>query len=336
MKHKKTITIKNYYYNYKAKAYNRKLISLNKIERNYFNIISNNSRKLIDTENNLFCLNHLFLKRKSNNIIAYMKKIMPMIENSIFTYDVELNYYYFKSKRKNNVFSHSNNYYEIVISCYDSNRKIGQEINFKFKRFKIKQLLNRLKTIESILKSDVDYDIRSIESNKLIISSFAFSQILSTYKKVIWQYRKKLNKTIAILSIPNGHFSYNNTFYNKKGEKMKFKNLIRTKQYNEISASKSLVFNNCYKVKNMNKELNTGYVITKMYFLNNSKEQADTFKALCSGYYIKDGIPTSVFSNKLYIFKIDELINGIKKTSKKKEFSNDFLCPDVYIDIDEP
>lgn len=49
-----------------------------------------------------------------------------------------------------------------MICCYDLNKKIGQEINYKFKKFQFVKLIKKLELIENILKKNTDYNINSI------------------------------------------------------------------------------------------------------------------------------------------------------------------------------
>ncbi len=327
----KSVVIKNYYYNYKIKAYNKNIKSFNIVERNYIICMKKNYKKTNDVDDDFFILKNIFMNFRKKIMIKYLKKLMKYIKKSKYSYDIELNYYYFKSKNVDKIIAHSNNYYEFMICCYDLNKKIGQEINYKFKKFQFVKLIKKLELIENILKKNIDYNINSIREHKLIITSNAFAQILTMYKKNVWKERANIKKSISIISVPIGYFSYNNNFYNQKGNLLKTKNFFKVKKYSDISMNKSFYFDSTYKTKNLNKELNTGYVITRLYFLNNLKENNEKVKVLCTGYYIKKGVVVNVFSNKLYEFKVLDLINNIKLVSLKKEFSNDFCCPDVYI-----
>ena len=76
--------------------------------------------------------------------------------------------------------------------------------------------------------------------------------------------------------------------------------------------------NNRNIVNDLISKLKTGYVINNVYFLNNSKENKDELRLLCTGYYVEDKKNKYLFANK--IIKIN--ISDIKKLTKNNNTFN--------------
>lgn len=328
--------ISNYYYNCKIKYFDNKIQSINYIDRNYLIIFNDNEKTYIDVNYDLFKAKKILTASKHICLLKYFAKLNVLLKKSKFAYDIELNYYYYKSKNDNKIKKYTNKFYEMFICCYDKNRNISQELNHKFKIFNIKKLYKQIKEMENILDCEEDDNISNLNGNLLIINSFAFSQLLSLYKKTIWEHRSMIKNSISIFSVPYGYNSYNNMFYDKTGNNLKPINILKAKKYSLVSNNKSFKFYYSKKSNNIKNEMNSGFVITRMYFLNDViKGQNNNVKALCSGYFIKNYKCHQIFSNKLFSFNIIDLLNNIKIASRQQRVSNEFTCPDIFIKMSQ-
>ena len=325
--------IKNYFYNYKIKIENKKRETTAIIERNYIKNYNKNEKETIDVPSNLFRIFNVFKPIYLKLLKMYEKKLLTKISKSNYSYDIEINYFYYKSRKNKNILSHSNCYYEISSYCYDINNKIGFYKKIKTKWLNTKELDYEIFEMEKVFNHKIDLKAGVINSDYIIIKNYAFSQILSLYKRELWNKRNSISKNNVIKICVNGRNNYNADFYDSNGIILKNEILNTNTMLEKVLINKSFIFDNINKVKDIKKFLKDGYVITNVYFLNNNKENARIVKVLCSGYYIENYNIKFVFSNKLFSFNILNLIENIECFSYKKIFSNEFSCSDILTKI---
>ncbi len=324
--------IKNYCYNYKIKIENKKRVAIAVIERNYIKKYNKKEKQIIDVKTNLFKIFNVFKHFYINSLKRYEKKLLDNISKSNYSYDIEINYFYYKSRKNKNILSHSNSYYEISSYCYDPNNKIGFYKKFKVKSLKSRKIDYEIFELEKVFNHKIDKKEGVINSNYIIIKSYAFSEILSLSKKDLWTKRNDISKNNVIKICGYRRNNYNIDFYDQKGNKLKNEVLNNNTTLEKVLANKSFIFDNKNKINDL--KLKDGYVITNVYFLNNSKENSSVMKVLCSGYYIENYKIKFLFSNKLFSFNIVSLIERIEGVSYNKVFSNEFSCPDVLTNLE--
>ena len=321
--------IKNYLYNYKIRINNKEVISKALIERNY---ITNNNGDNVDVNDKLFIINNWFKNIKILQMNRFSNKLLNIINNSKYSYDIELNYYYYKSKVNNNLISRDNDYFEIYINCYDINNKGGFNKRIKVKSLNSK-VIDEIFNYENIDYKYVNNEEGVIDNKQIIIEKYAFAQILSLYKVDIFNNIKEISADNMIKICAKGKNNYNNKFYDSKGRIINNELLSKKNKIKKIRINKSFTFYNRNRVDDVKELLEEGFVITNVYFLNNSKESISNIKVLCSGYYLKNKRIEYAFSNKIFSFNIVDIINDIKWVSNNGSFSNQFYCSDVLIDL---
>ena len=305
--------IKYFFYNHKVIIVNAK-ISKSTIQRNYIKTYKDNNKIINDVSYNLFVVYNWFKKYHINKINKFIKYLIKNINTSNLSYDIELNYYYCKSQKDNSLKKYSNNYYELTVFCYDKERKIGYTNKIQTKKLEFYKLKDEIFSYEKILDKKIDSKEGNIDSEKIIIKKYALTQIISVYKKDLLYILSRNNRK----KIYNLNNSYDLEFYDKNGNRIK--NIVYS-------------FKSKNSVNDIEKRLNTGYVITNIYFLNNIKENKKCIKALCSGYYLEYSKIKNVFSNKIFEFNLCNLIDGIEFVSKEKSYFNKLNCPDILTKI---
>ena len=86
-----------------------------------------------------------------------------------------------------------------------------------------------------------------------------------------------------------------------------------------ISLDKDKKIENKKEVPNLEEQLGNGYVITNVYLLNHSKEEKERMKVMCSGYYLDKGKIKYLFSNRLFTFDKNKLLDNIVYVKNTKD-----------------
>lgn len=323
--------IKYYVYKYNKRMEDKQILS-SIIERDYIKTYQKNKTIIQDIPYNQFIWKNIFKKYHIYKTNLFIKKIQSDIIKSNITYDIEINYIYHKKKSSKRKIGYSNYYYECNIKCYNEKRKIGFSKKIKIKNLNIKRLKKEIFQYNDILQKKVDLEEGTVDSKQIIIEKYAFSQILSIYKKNLWNIRDRINCNSKIKVCTKKKNIFNIESYQKKYKKEKNILDLNT-ELSDIISNKNFQFFNINKTNNIYDKLQSGYVITNVYFLNNNKENNNLIKVLCSGYYMNNHKIKYLYSNKLLEFHLDSLINGIQYVSDNKLVSNEFECPDILTEI---
>lgn len=314
--------IRYYLYNYNVSLENNIISYSSIVERNYIKSFENNKKIIEDVKKNNFLIFNPFRKNFLIKLNRFIKRLLKEICSSPFKYSLDISYNYTKSKSDNSIKKKYDVFYELNINCYDEKRKIGFHKKIKTKALNFNKLKSEIFCYEEILKNKINANEGIINSGQVLFEKYAFSQIMSNYKKELWNIRKFINVESKIIIFKGRTCKASNK------NKMNFNTAL-----NEITDCKYLMFKNSNVINNPLLELKKGYVILNIYFLNNNKEHRNYIKILCSGYYLEEGKIKFIFTNKIFHFNLLSLINDIEYVSSSSCFSNDFICPDVLTKI---
>ena len=332
--------ILNFNYTYKILSFNNEIKKVEDIERNFYNIGNQEQKNVIDyNDSKDKLMNNNFNNRKKSyykkRTELYLEEIQKMITNSKFNYQINLTFNYIYRKEIRKKCEYNNYYYELYICCFCSSKKISQDVSYRFKKINYMFIKKTIAELEEKISANVDNNNELISTKKIVFDKYAFSQLINKTMNIIWQNRNSINNKILIFSRPRDKKYPNFALFDEFGNEMENIDVLSSNDYFKIKGSKNYYFDYIKKSNNVRETMKSGFVITKMYFLqdnNDSMKKKQTIKALCSGFYLENNKTKYVFSNK--IIKIDILLflNNIRLVSNDKLFCNNVLCPDVLVD----
>lgn len=252
-------------------------------------------RNYLKDNNSTIDVSYNIYKRRNIFNKIYIRKIDIFINKLLDDIKTSNNLYDIEFNYYYKINNHKyNRNYELKVKCYDDKKKFGFDNIFTFKSLKYNLIKKEIFIYDNLLNSNVNNEEGIIDSKYIIIKRYALSQIVSLYKKnIIDNLNNISNENISI--------KYNNNSI-----------IFKSNRYDDL-----------------HNKLNSGYVITSIYFLNNTKENREEIKLLCSGYYLKNNKVNFLFSNRIFTFKLIDLLNNIKYCDKNIYLQGNCLCFDI-------